>query len=514
MAKKNSGRLSLTSWGSDLPAGIVVFLVALPLCLGIALASGAPAMSGIMGGIIGGIVVGFISGSPLSVSGPAAGLTTIVLSSISSLGSFEFFLAAVFLAGVFQILMGIARAGLFGSYIPTSVIKGMLAAIGIILIMKQIPHALGYDKDFEGDESFIQNDGHNTFSELYYSFVYPSPGAVIICLFSIALIVLWESKGMKQKMLTKILPAPLLVVMSGIAFNQFFSRSIPQWELKGDHVVNLPPIHGLSGFMNQLQQPDFSTIFSNAEIWITAFTIAIIASIESLLSVEAGDRLDPYRRSTPPNRELIAQGIGNSISGLSGGLPITAVIVRSSANIAAGGKTKLSTIIHGFLLLICVISIPGILNLIPKSSLAAILLLVGYKLTKIELFRSQMAKGWSQFLPFIITLFAILFTDLLIGICIGICVGILFILRNNFRSAISLTANGNNYLIRLNKDVSFLNKPLIRQYIQLIPDGADVIIDGTHAGFIDEDVLEELRELMHLAPQKNIQIKIKNIKSL
>jgi MFS superfamily sulfate permease-like transporter len=401
----------------DLPASIVVFLVALPLCLGIALASGAPLFSGIIAGVVGGIVVGSVSGSALSVTGPAAGLTTIVLASITRMGTFEAFLTTVFLAGLIQFTLGILKAGSIGNYFPSSVIKGMLAAIGIILILKQLPHAVGYDKDFEGDESFLQKDGENTFTEILNALSYVNFGAVIIFAASLLILILWERPFIKNNKFSTLLPAPLLVVLAGVLANMLFVGSFPDLAIEKEHLVSLPIADDLAAFASQFRFPDFSQILTK-DTWITAFTIAIVASLESLLSIDAVDKLDPFKRTSPLNRELQAQGLANTVSGLIGGLPVTAVIVRSSANVAAGARTRVSAITHGMLLLVTAFLIPTLLNKIPLASLAAILLMVGYKLAKPSLIVSMYHKGKDQFIPFAVTIIAILLTDLLIGITI------------------------------------------------------------------------------------------------
>jgi len=492
----------------DLPAGVVVFLVALPLCLGVALASGAPLFSGIIAGIAGGIVVGSISGSQLSVSGPAAGLTTIVLASITKMGSFEAFLVTVVLAGAIQLILGILRAGSIGNYFPSAVIKGMLSAIGIILILKQIPHAFGYDKDFEGDESFIQPDGENTFSEVFQAFNFINGGALLVCLLSLAILILWETRFVKGKKLASLLPAPLLVVISGVVVNEILKISLPAWAIQSDHLVSLPVSDDLATFASQFTFPDFAAI-TTRECWVVAVTIAIVASLESLLSIDAVDKLDPLKRTTPLNQELKAQGIANMVSGLVGGLPVTAVIVRSTANVTAGARTKLSAITHGVLLILTVLLIPGILNMIPLASLAAILLQVGFKLAKPSIIMGMYKKGKDQFIPFAVTILAILVTDLLIGISIGIGVGLFFVLKTNFkRSLISVNEKG-NYLIRLTKEVSFLNKALLRRTFNEIPDGSRVLIDGTRSTFIDQDILETINDFRESAPNRNISVELK-----
>jgi MFS superfamily sulfate permease-like transporter len=492
----------------DLPAGLVVFLVALPLCLGISLASGAPMFSGIVAGVVGGIIVGSISGSNLSVSGPAAGLTTIVISSIETLGSFEIFLYAVIIAGFFQVLLGFIKAGSIGNFFPYSVIKGMLAAIGIILILKQIPHALGYDRDFEGDESFTQADGENTFTEIWNSLDYVTPGAILICLVSLCIIILWESNSFKKKKILTYIPAPLVVVIVGVVFNSLAVEYFNYWAISTDHLVSIPVANSAFEFFAQLPVPDLSQ-FGNGKVYVVAFTIAIVASLETLLSIEAADKLDPYKRKTPLNKELKAQGIGNMASGLLGGLPITAVIVRSSANVSSGAKTKAATVAHGLLLLVAVVAIPQILNLIPLATLAAILLMTGYKLAKPSIFKQMYAKGWGQFLPFIITLLAIIFTDLLVGIGIGLVIGLYFVLRTNFHEAISVTHDNGNYLLRLHKDVSFLNKSVLRNALEKIPANAVVIIDGGQTQFIDTDIIETIEEYEQNAASRNITVEIK-----
>jgi MFS superfamily sulfate permease-like transporter len=492
----------------DLPAGVVDFLVALPLCLGVALASGAPLFSGIIAGIAGGLVVGFMSGSQVSVSGPAAGLTTIVLASITKMGSFEAFLVTVVLAGAIQFILGVLKAGSIGNYFPSSVIKGMLSAIGIILILKQIPHAIGYDKDFEGDESFVQADGENTFSELVHAFDFMNPGALFICAISLAILIFWEGSFIKGKKVLSLIPAPLLVVIIAVVINEIFKNTLPAWAMQSEHLVSLPVSNDLASFVSQFTFPDFSSILTK-ECWIVAFTIAIVASLESLLSIDAVDKLDPLKRTTPLNQELKAQGLGNMISGLIGGLPVTAVIVRSTANISAGAKTKLSTLTHGVLLLLTVMLIPNLLNGIPLACLAAILFQVGFKLAKPSLVLSMYRKGKDQFIPFVVTILAILLTDLLVGITIGIAVGLFFVLKTNFhRSLISVHENG-NYIIRLTKDVSFLNKAILRRTFNEIPKGSKVLIDGTRSIFIDQDILETINDFRESARNRDIAVELK-----
>jgi MFS superfamily sulfate permease-like transporter len=514
MPFQNKKELTFKYLKNDLPAGLVVFLVALPLCLGIALASGTPLFSGIIAGIVGGIVVAFVSGSALSVSGPAAGLTVIVFNAIGTLGSYDVFLLSVVLAGLMQIALGYLKAGIIGYYFPSSVIKGMLAAIGIILILKQLPHAVGYDKDNEGDFDFIQTDGQNTISEVFKSLDYIHPGAVIIALISLFVLIMWERPFLKKYTFFKIVPGALLVVILGIVINEWFKIGYSSFYLKGEELVQLPVANSAADFIGQFTFPDF-TAFTNYKVYVVAATIAIIASLESLLSVEAADKLDPYKRITPTNRELKAQGFGNLISGLIGGLPLTAVIVRSSANVNAGGKTKLSAIIHGIFLLSSVIFLAAVLNKIPLAALAALLLMVGYKLAKISLFKSMYKLGWDQFLPFIVTVIAIQFSDLLKGIGIGLAVSMFFILRNNYKRAYTIRkeekTDEEKINIELDEDVTFLNKGSIALMLTDLPENAHVVIDGTKSHTIDIDVIEMLHNFNHSSELKNIKLELKNI---
>jgi MFS superfamily sulfate permease-like transporter len=496
-----------TSLPNDFPASIVVFLVALPLCLGIALGSNAPLFSGIIAGIIGGIVIGFLSGSQLSVSGPAAGLTAIVVVAIGKLPSFEAFLLGVVLCGVFQIVLGFIRAGILGDYVPNCVIKGMLAAIGIILILKQFPHLIGYDKNFLGDESFLQRDNENTFSGIFRALGAITPGAAIIGGGSLVIFIVWE-KFVSKKKFAKLIPAPLVVVLIAVAINWLFTATVAGYALKPEHLVNIPVANSAGEFLSFFTFPDWGQ-FTNKEVWITGITLALVASLETLLSIEAIDDLDPYQRVTPTNRELKAQGVGNLLSGLIGGLPITSVIVRSSANVNAGARTRMSTVYHGILLLLCVALIPGLLNLIPTAALAAVLILTGYKLAKPSLFKAFYRKGWDQFLPFIITIAAILFTDLLTGVMIGIGVGLFFVIRSNFKTSVLVVHDHNKFLVRLRKDVSFLNKPIIKNKLEKVPENASVIIDTSRADFIDKDIVEVIEDFMLHAHLKNIKVAVK-----
>ncbi|OOG73709.1 SulP family inorganic anion transporter [Algoriphagus sp. A40] len=491
----------------DLKSSLVVFLVALPLCLGIAIASGAPPMAGLIAGIVGGIVVGSFSGSNVSVSGPAAGLTVIVLDSISSLGNFELFLGAVVAAGLIQLGFGLLKAGVLGYYFPHSVIKGMLSAIGLILILKQIPHALGYDKDTMGDETFLQADQHNTFSEIWYAFQYFSPGAIPIVLVALFILITFERPKIKNNKYFGIIPGALWAVISGILINKLYGLIRPEWKLEGEHLVNIPVLNSVSEFGTLITFPNFGLV-TTPEFWVVAFTIAAIGSIETLLSIDAADKMDPFKRITPASKELVAQGIGNTLSGLVGGLPITAVIVRSSANIASGARTKLSAIFHGILLAILVLAIPGLLNQIPLSCLAAVLFLVGYKLAKPSIFISTYEKGWNQFIPFLVTIAAILLTDLLIGIGIGMVFGLFFVMKTNFQRAITVTELHGNYLLKLQKDVSFLNKAILLKQLAEIPEGSNVILNAQKAYFIDQDIEEVLLDFISTSASKRINVTV------
>lgn len=501
---------------SDLPASLVVFFVAVPLCLGIALASGAPLFSGIIAGIVGGIVVSLISGSPLGVSGPAAGLAVIVLNAITDLGAFDVFLVAVVLAGAIQILLGLAKAGVIGYYFPNSVIKGMLSGIGIIIVLKQIPHAFGYDADPEGDFAFFQVDGQNTFTELIETMNHISPSALVISMISLAILIIWEQPFMKKLSFTGIIQGPLVAVATGISLNIAFQNA-GFYPLTSEQMVSIPVAEDISGFFGQFTTPNFSMI-TDPKVLITAFTIAVVASLETLLCVEATDKLDPQKRVTPTNRELIAQGVGNMTSGLIGGLPVTQVIVRSSANIQSGGKTKASAFFHGVIMLICAMAIPAVLNLIPLATLAAILFVVGYKLAKPELFRSMYKIGMAQFIPFMVTIVGIVFTDLLIGIGLGLAVAIIQILWNNFRTPFhfdpSKHKQGDPITIQLSEHVSFLNKAGILRTLNQLPKGSVVKVDATRTTSMHHDILEIFQEFAETAEGKGVSIDISSLDKL
>lgn len=495
---------------NDLPASLVVFLVALPLCLGVALASGAPLLSGVISGIVGGIVVGLLSGSHTSVSGPAAGLAVIVLSSINKLGSFDVFLLAVVLAGIFQLIGGIIKTGFIADYIPSNVIKGLLASIGVTLIFKQIPHAVGLDRNAIGDFNFLQSDGENTFSELLNIFDFFNWGAVIIAFVSLFVLIGFDKTPLKK---ITFLPSSLIVVLLGLTLNGLFEKFLPYFYIDKEHLVSIPKIDSISDFISL---PSFSSI-TNYNVWVVAFTIAVIASLETLLNLEAVEDIDPHKRKASPNRELIAQGVGNIFSGLLGGIPITSVIVRSSVNINAGGQTKLSAILHGVFLLVSVLFISQILNMIPLASLAAILLVTGYKLAKWDLFKGMYQKGLDQFIPFFVTIIAILFTDLLIGILIGLTISIFHLLKSNYKNPFVLENEhlntGETLRMELSNQVSFLNKATIKETLWLVPNDSKVIIDATYSDFIDNDVLELIEDFKTtVSVERNIQLNIIGLK--
>lgn len=571
-------------WKTDVPSGLVVFLVAIPLCLGIALASGASAMSGIIAGIVGGLVVTLFSNSSLGVSGPAAGLVAIVLPAINQLG-FQNFLLAVVLAGVIQFLLGVLKAGTIGYYFPTAVIKGMLAAIGLIIILKQIPHAFGYDKDFEGDLAFKQADGNNTFTEIGQAFQFITPSAVIITLVCLAILLIWETNFMKKFSFSKIIQGPLVAVVAGIILNLCFT-SFDNLKLEKDQLVQLPDTieftyphfvpseitstemklghgpgaeddHGsqestahtleqagtqlkslenvianiseqklkdsiepsLANLRETLQRSnldadekksDVSPFQAAILILITALTLAIVASLESLLCAEATDKLDPQRRQTDLSQELRAQGIGNFVSGMIGGLPVTQVIVRSSTNIQSGAQTRLAAFVHGVFLIVCVVAIPGVLNLIPLASLAAILFVVGYKLAHPSKFKAMYGQGWTQFLPFLITIAAILRTDLLIGIGIGLIASFFFILKNSYFKSFQLGSETQGdrkiYRMTLGERVFFINKATIQNALSEIEPGSTLVIDASKTIHIDQDVVDVLDDFKTNAEFQNIEI--------
>ena len=496
---------------NDLPASVVVFFVALPLCLGIALASGAPLFSGLISGIIGGVLVGALSGSKIGVSGPAAGLAAIVLTAITSLGGYENFLVAVVLGGVIQLIFGILKAGIIGYYFPSSVIKGMLTGIGIIIILKQIPHFFGYDSTPEGDFAFFQVDGKNTFSEILNTANNISIGATVIGFIGLGILILWSTVFANKGKFFKIIQGPLVAVVAGIVY-YFVTKGNATYGVDAIHLVSVPVPDSFDSFVGQFRFPNFSAI-SNPAVWVTGFTIALVASLETLLCAEATDKLDPHKNVTPTNKELLAQGTGNIISGLIGGLPITQVIVRSSANIQSGGRTKLSAIIHGLLLLISVILIPTLLNKIPLSVLAAILLIVGYKLAKPAVFIEMIQLGWKQWIPFTVTVVGIIFTDLLVGITLGLAVGIVVILIKSFQNShflhIENKSNGKHRIkMTLAEEVTFFNKGAILKELDSLPRDTYLEIDVRKTRFLDYDIIEILQDFALKAKERNIDIQL------
>ncbi|KPE51571.1 SulP family inorganic anion transporter [Chryseobacterium indologenes] len=497
----------------NFPSGLVVFLVALPLCLGIALASGAPPLSGIIAGIVGGIVVGFISNSNISVSGPAAGLTAIILTAITDLGAFELFLCAGIIAGLIQLVLGFVRAGSISNYFPNNVIEGMLAAIGIIIILKQIPHAMGFDKDYEGNQSLFDNGiNFNYFSELFGAV---HAGAIIVTLVSVAILILWDKIPALKRM--KMLPGALVAVVAGILMNEAFKLSGSSLAISPQHLVSLPVPQSFDDFKNLVTMPDF-TGFTNVKVWIVGATIAIVASIETLLCIEASDRLDKQRRITDTNLELKAQGIGNLVSSFIGGLPMTSVVVRSSANANAGATSKLSAMIHGVLLLVCVLTIPFILNLIPLATLAAVLILVGYKLAKPATFKHFWHLGKFQFIPFVATVVAVVATDLLKGVGIGLAISVFYILQGNMKRAYYLSReklnNADGITIKLAEEVSFLNKAAIKKTLKNIKPNSAVTIDARGTSYIATDVLEMIQDFANIrAKEEDIDVELLGFKT-
>ena len=495
---------------SDLPASIVVFFVALPLCLGIALASGAPLFSGLIAGIVGGILVGVLSGSHIGVSGPAAGLAAIVLTAIGTLGGFENFLLAVVLGGFIQLAFGLLKAGIIGYYFPSSVIKGMLSGIGLIIILKQIPIFFGYVAP-EGDFSFVQSDGSNTFTVITNALEFISPGATLIAVIAMGILLLWSNILATKARIFQLVQGPLVAVVLGIVYYQL-TASNAYWGIAENNLVKVPIPKDMSSFLGQFTFPNFSMI-GEAQIWVTAFTIALVASLETLLCVEATDKLDPYKRVTPTNRELLAQGVGNIFSGLIGGLPITQVIVRSSANIQSGGKTKMAAILHGLLLLISVLLIPNFLNKIPLSVLASILLIVGYKLAKPALFKTMIALGWKQSVPFVVTVLGIVFTDLLVGIGLGLAVGIVVILFKSFQNShflhIEDKSNGKQKIkMTLAEEVTFFNKGAILKELDRLPTETQLELDVRKTRYLDNDIIEILEDFSLKARNRNIDIRL------
>jgi MFS superfamily sulfate permease-like transporter len=500
---------------SDLQSGLVVFLVALPLCLGIALASGAPLFAGVIAGAIGGIIIGSLSGSHVSVAGPAAGLTAIVFTSIATLSSFETFILAVFLAGIFQIILGYLKAGSISNYFPSNVIEGMLTAIGIIIILKQIPVGLGFNLKNEGIFfSFSKKELDSFFIPLgkINSIHF---GSVIVLFLGLFIQIFWNKIQFLKNI--KSIPAALIAVVAGTVLNEIFLSTNSRFALDKDFLVSLPSFSSISDALNFFSVPNFSEI-TNIKVWEVAATIAIVASIETLLSIDAADKLDLQKRLTDTNRELKAQGVGNLLSGLIGGLPVTSVIVRTSANITSGAKSKFSSIFHGILLFLSVLFIPGLLNKIPLASLASILFLIGYKLASPKVFKKVWNSGVSQFAPFIITVMAVVFTDLLIGVMLGLFISVSFILHANLQFAYRFRKDqyneGEVITIQLGEQVTFLNKAAIKQTLMDLPADSQVIIDSTNNVYLDHDVIQLIKDFLHYgSKEKNIHARLKGFRA-
>lgn len=498
----------------DVPAGLVVSLVALPLGLGIALASGAPLVAGVMTGIVAGLMVAWFSGNEVSISGPAAGLVLITASGIRTLGSYEAFLMAVVISGCLQALLGIFRAGVLGAMFPSSVVRGMLSAIGIIIILKQLPHGLGTDHDFEGDEGFFEVfTRENTFSELAKAVTAVETGPFLLFIVPLAIMVLYEWGFWRRRLLFRVLPAPLLALGVGVTMNMLFGRYFPHLKALAEngHLVNLPAA-GMAGLREAVTFPALSAL-ANIEVYKVALGIALVGSIETLLCMEATERLDPFRRISSPNRELAAQGLGNFFCGLIGALPMTAVVIRSSTNVYAGARTRFASVTHGVMLLCFVALIPHVLNKIPLASLAAILIPVAYRLTKVSVFVQVYRAGRDQFVPFMVTLVAIVFSDLLTGVLIGMTVGMLMVIKSNYHSAVTVVSEGKNYLFKFTKDVSFVNKARLKRELSLVPSGSSVLIDGTRAMFIDHDILEVVHDFCETARHAHIKVELRNLDS-
>lgn len=505
------------SFATNVEASVVILLVTLPICLGVVIQTNTtlgqnvvPIFSGIIAACVGGIVVGYFSGSHLSVSAPTAGFSAVVATALTNMGgdanAYQLFLVSLILAGIIQIGMGWLKLGVIGDFIPNSVIKGMLAAIGIILILKQFPHLLGEDITPIGDESFLQADKKNTFSSMYYALEHPGFSAAIIGIVSLSILLVYDKLVVSKKQLPKLAPSVLLVIVVGILINEFFKIYVPSFALTDKHLITLP--ESPKAMLSTFHLPKLSAL-SNINVWLTALTIAIVASLETLLSIEAVDKIDAFKRVTPANKELKAQGIGNIISGLLGGFPITSAVVSSSANIYANGKSKMAIILYGFLLIMAVVFIPFILNKIPISALSAILIFIGYKLLDIKQVIAFFKKGLDQFIPFTVTIIAIITTNMLVGVLIGIAVGLFFMMHSNFHSAVLLVHQDNNYLFRLRKDVSFFNKPIVKKMLERIPTNTYVIIDISRADFIDKDIVEEINNFLCHAHLKKIKIDIK-----
>jgi MFS superfamily sulfate permease-like transporter len=505
----------LASLRPDLLSGFVVFLVALPLCLGIAIASGAPVVAGIVSGVVAGIVVTWLSGSEMSISGPSASLTVTIATGALAMGSWQGFLAVGVIAGAIQVVLSIFRSGVIAAFFPNSVIKGMLAAIGLTIIFKQIPHALGWDSDYEGDESFFQVFDHsNTFLNILESLEHVAEGAILVSLAGFLVNWFWTTRAIKETAYLKYVPAPLMIVLTGVLVNLSFFRWLPQYALQtgSAHMVNVPSLLSPAAIRSALTFPDFS-VLSHLDAWVLALVIALIGTMETLLSIEALDRMDPEHRVSDGNRELLAQGIGNVLSSFLGGLIMTSAIVRSSTNIYAGAKTRISCFAHGVFMLVFCILFATFLNQIPLAALAVVLITVGYKLVSPALVRSVWRLGLEQFIPFCVTLIAVVFSDLLTGVGIGLAVGFMMIMRMNHQSAITVVNDNDQYLIRFAKDVTFAHKLRFKRALTDLPEGCYVIIDGAGAQFIDFDILEAIKDFLEVAKGRNIKVEWKNLRS-
>lgn len=495
----------------DFLSGFSVFLITIPLCLGISLASGAPVLAGLLSGVIGGLIMGYLSGSEVSVSGPAAGLAVIVLQAIQSLG-YESFLVTVVLAGILQIFLGLINAGRLSAFFPNSTVRGLLVAIGLVLILKQIPHALGWDVSYEGQSEFYQSaDGQNTFTAIFAALTNLNVGAFIISITCLFFLFLWDNTSSKRKSF-KLFPSALGDIFIGIGLNEAFLYLKPEWYLgnSAQHMVQFPTLEKWTDITAALTFPDFSAL-AKTDVYVTAITLALVASLESLICLEVADRIDTSHRYSSPNQELIAQGIGNTICGLLGGLPITAVVIRTTTNVYSGAKTRLSTLFHGVLLLISIFTVASFIRMIPLACLAALLIFVGYKLARISIFKNMYIQGMDQFVPFITTILAIIFTDLLSGVGIGLVVGIIYVIYSNFSSAITMVRDGKNVLVVFSKDVSFLNNANLKDVISSLKEGDSVLFDGAKAQFIDKDFYQTLEEFKENAHFRNIKVEFRYV---
>lgn len=504
-----AGIRQFVNWGADSRAAVVTFLIALPLCLGIAIASGAPPMTGVLSGLIGGLLVGALSQSPFMVTAPAAGIVAMTVTAATTLGSYRAMLATVVVAGGFQVILGVVGAGTLSYMVPLAVIKGMLAAIGLILILKQIPHALGYSVDFVGDESFRQLNNETTFSTLVNALERVHPGATAITAVSLVVLILWSTTSRLRRWV----PGPLVVVLLAIGMNAVFGSWRPGWQLTGPQLVALPTFGAWSELANVVQMPDWS-VLARGDAWRLAIALSVVASLESLLCLSATSRIDPYRREPSANRELVAQGIGNTVAGLVGGLPMSGVVVRSAANVDAGAQSKAAVMMHAVLLLVAVLAAPALLNLIPISALAAILLYTGWKLVHPSFLQHAWRQGWRRFTPFLVTMLAILMTDLLVGIGIGILVGFAFVLLEHQQSpGYSVVSPKGAVLtrLRLNDPVTFLHKASLAATLEALPPSSRIELDGRFSHHIDPDVLELIHEFKETARSRNIDYRLVGI---